>query len=969
MPKRRCTVLNVKKQANSKNGREAIRYYEEHLARDDYYAERGTAIGVWFGKAASGMGLESGSAVDPKAFAELVDGRTPSGERLTRRTKKNRVAYYDTVLSAPKAVSILALVAGDERLIQAHEAAAQETMEQAERLIRTRVRAGRFAKSNETRITSNILAAAFTHKTSRALDPQLHTHFVTFNVTHDNVEGIYKAIHNATLYECYDFYLQVYRSSLARRMRDLGYEVDKSGKRFRVEGIDPKIEKLFSKRSTHIRKLEAELAEKGVSIANNGRALLALLSRQEKKHLTPDELLQFQVAQLSSDDLSTLKSIVASARANVAPTQNPLSKEQWLDMAKAAQARTAPINSELLPKAINDVFQRVTVASEEQILAKALEFSSDGYCTVDALRAELASEKYIRINGQVTTKEAQRREAKLIAFASRRPNTSIPPLGQKKGLTGLSFTQKLAAGTVLSSRDAVTILRGLAGTGKTTTLGQIIKNLSLKPSAHVIVVAPSTSAVETLHDELAEKIPEMIDSKTTKIQTMQRLLISEPDQRMLKNGVLVVDEAGLASNKDIEGLFDIAKKQQCRVLLVGDQKQHQSVEAGDALRILMKHATCTKATLWKIRRQTDEYKQVIRAIDKGEIGKSWKLLNRGWIVEGTGETTRKSMISQVPTAEARAETVCDHYLKLTDLSIDGRKPSALIITPTWDEHERVSDAMRRKLKERGEIAKRDHTFKILKSLILTDEQKKHYGYYEEGQVLLVHRRVRTLKKGDLLTVTSVAGKYLNVRKQDGKEFTVNPKKIGPDCEVMRETERTFSIGDQIMLQANYSAGRTRLANGSIHKITDIRDNGDIVLEKGRVLPATYRTFVHGYATTSHKSQSKTVDFAILSADSHQTGALSTRQWLVSLSRGRKAAYVYTDDVNRLYEASHLVSDRKSALELLEHSIGGRETISKIAKLMKRLPHAKDWLRHQKYSERVKQSGSPKKTRSHYEKDQ
>ena len=133
--------------------------------------------------------------VTREQFHALCENQNPNdGERLTQRSQKEgqRRVFYDFTCSAPKSVSVLAVTLDDQRLIEAHEEAAKIAFRELETFAATRVR--KQGVANRDRVTGNLVAAAFVHDSSRALDPQLHTHFTVFNATFDERERCWKAL-------------------------------------------------------------------------------------------------------------------------------------------------------------------------------------------------------------------------------------------------------------------------------------------------------------------------------------------------------------------------------------------------------------------------------------------------------------------------------------------------------------------------------------------------------------------------------------------------------------------------------------------------------------------------------------------------------------------------------------------------------------------------------------------------------
>src|SRR5437879_2409608 len=176
-----------------KNLTDAKRYFQEHLTRNDYYAQE-IRPGQWIGVGAERLGLNATQAVTCGQFEGLCENQHPqTGERLTLRQneKGNRRVFFDFTCSAPKSVSVLAVTLDDQRLVEAHQESARIAFGELEAFAATRVRKH---GDQRDRTTGNLVAAAFVHTSSRALDPQLHTHFTVFNGTFDEREQCWKAL-------------------------------------------------------------------------------------------------------------------------------------------------------------------------------------------------------------------------------------------------------------------------------------------------------------------------------------------------------------------------------------------------------------------------------------------------------------------------------------------------------------------------------------------------------------------------------------------------------------------------------------------------------------------------------------------------------------------------------------------------------------------------------------------------------
>jgi len=197
---------------------QASSYYEA----DDYYAEGGLSPSEWQGKGAKALSLSG--EVDRDRFRALLDGKV-AGEQLgtMRGGQLEHRPGWDVTLSAPKSVSIMAEVAGDRRLIAAHGHAVRTAMAHVEaHMAATRVRGG---GAIVREATGNLIIASFQHGTSRAQDPQLHTHNVIMNATQGE-DGSWRSLEPRAIYQLQKQIGAIYRQELALQVRELGYDIE-----------------------------------------------------------------------------------------------------------------------------------------------------------------------------------------------------------------------------------------------------------------------------------------------------------------------------------------------------------------------------------------------------------------------------------------------------------------------------------------------------------------------------------------------------------------------------------------------------------------------------------------------------------------------------------------------------------------------------------------------------------------------
>lgn len=318
-------MITIKAQSSPAN---AARYFREHLSRDDYYAGQQHTPGRWFGRGCQALGLDDQADVSQEDFTALCKGLRPDNHnRLTQRTKADRRSLYDLTISAPKSASVMAELAGDERIIAAHEQAVTATLDAAEKLAAARVRKGAAVDTKQSRQTGNIVCARFCHRESRALDPQLHDHCLIFNATHDAAENGWKALEARPLYDNSKYLTQIYRDHLASSLRALGYEtyIDKTHCP-QIRGVSASLMSRFSKRAAQRDALVAlREQELGRPLAKDEVAAVVHRHRAKKqKHIEPDLLRKMQQEQLTPAEHAQLQTIKAAALAGPrAPVLTP----------------------------------------------------------------------------------------------------------------------------------------------------------------------------------------------------------------------------------------------------------------------------------------------------------------------------------------------------------------------------------------------------------------------------------------------------------------------------------------------------------------------------------------------------------------------------------------------------------------------------------------------------------------------
>ncbi len=870
-----------------KNRVAATTYFDEHLSHNDYYT-LGEVLahdqgGHWIGIGAEQLGLQPGEVVSREAFLRLCDNLHPTtGEQLTPQQLRERRLYFDFVCSPPKSVSILAVTMNDHRIIEAHQEASTMALRELEQFAATRIR--KASIEDQDRITGNLVGAAFLHTSSRALDPQLHTHFVLFNCTWDKSEKRWKALQTGDMFGALNYGTAVYRNELAKRLHRLGYGTRKAANGFEIEGVAPELIDRFSKRSQQrdlaVKRQEAKLGRK---LTKQEIAHVVHQSRPKKlKGATDDQVRRQQLGEIGFFEKRALRKVVEAANGQSEDFTHSVTMHEAVD------------------HGIAHVFERASVAPQHKLLEAAL-VKGCGQLNLSLLKNALAERsELVRVGSEVSTRDILTKELSLIRMVNASIDTIAPITNRYEPAPHLGPDQRKTLAHVLSSPDRFTGFRGLAGTGKSTLLVELNRVLD-NEGFEALFCAPTASAADTLRKDKLEAV------------TLANLLADRAMQRTLSaRSVIVLDEASAVGLDDMVKVFNLAVSAGARVVLSGDTGQHASVARGDALRILEQYSSYRFSELTTIRRQKPAvFRQVVELAAAKQTDKAFaRLVQLGAVTESPVEDGKLYQ---------RAA-----YAYLSAIN-QGR--SALLVSPTWAEIEAVTEKVREALKVEGIVSQDEHTLWVFDSLSWTEAQKRNMSQYEPGQRVRFVRKTKAFDRGETVEVAAVGEDGLRVRRHDGTEVDFIPAGAAGSFDVGEARELRVAAGDWLLLQANH--GR-EFINGERVQVREV-SGGHITLTDGRVLPGTFNTFTHGYAVTSHSSQSKTVDHVLLVASSRSFGAVNREQFYVSISRGRKGVHVFTDDTQLLARRVTDSHERKAAVELQ----GLRDDLAKLGFLRQR----------------------------------
>jgi len=866
---------------------QARSYHVEEFAnaKDNYYTQGEQVVGEWHGRLAEEWGLKG--EVREQQFHRLSEGQHPvTGEQLVRhqspreyvnehgekiKTMEHR-AGWDATFSAPKSVSLTALVGRDERVREAHRESVSVALGEMERFVQARL-----GNNLPAETSGKWVAAKFEHDSSRPVDgyaaPQLHTHVVFFNVT-QTANGDSRALQPRELYKSQQYATVIYRSELAVRLKELGYEIErgKSGQP-EIKGYSAEYMEASSPRRRQIEEHLARTNQRGA-----GAAQIAAHQTRERKLETSHEEMQERHRALASKFGGQPEHVVETARRR----GNQHEAEPDERIVQQALAYSTERNLE-----------REAVADERALLRDALSRSM-GQATFAQVKVGLERksqfgeltelQEHSNSPGRAfTTKEMQSYERETIQgmregrnqfseIASQRSRDSI-----ERNYSHLNEKQRQAVTQILSSRDRVMALEGVAGGGKTTSLAAI-REVAERHGYKVEGFAPTSRAAQKLSESGIES------------RTLQRHLSSNEESQTTGKRLYVLDESSLASTKQMNEFLHRMRGED-RVLLVGDTRQHQAVEAGRPYQQL-REAGVETARLDEIVRQKEP-----------ALREAVEQLARGSVKEAIDNLRSQGRVHEIGDRNERMREIASSYAKRPD--------GTLVVSPDNQSRRELNDTIHRKMQEAGQVATREQKQTVLvPRQEITGADRRWAGQYDLGDVVRYTKgsRSRGIKPGEYARVEKSNEKdnLLTVRRGNGERVSYDPRRLN-GVTIYREAERTFSEGDRVQFTApNRELG---VANRELGTIERINGEGDVRLrlDSGRVTQFNVNKnphLDHGYAVTSHSSQGQTADRVLIHIDTSQAGEKLVNQRLayVAVSRGRYDAQIYTNDALELRDA-------------------------------------------------------------------
>ena len=879
---------------------QAQAYHKEEFAnaKENYYTEGERVRGEWQGQLAASFGLTG--EVQEEQFARLSEGQHPAtGEQLVRhqtarkyengcgdmvRSMEHR-AGWDATFSAPKSVSLTALVGGDDRIRVAHRESVTVALNEMERYVQARIGGNIPAQT-----TGAWAVAKFEHDSSRPVEgyaaPQLHTHAVVFNIT-ETADGDTRALQPQELYKTQQYATAVYRSELAARLQGMGYEIERGEHgQPEIKGYSREYMEASSPRRQQIKDHLAEHGRTGPEAAE----IAAHHTRGSKQNLSHDEVRAQHQAMATAHGDQPQRVVLAAAQrpaVELAPEGSLIAAANGMSYAR------------------DRGMEREAVTDERSLLRDALKHTM-GEARLPEIRAEFGrrveASDLIEVSrrdgaaGRIfTTREMQGYERELIdRMKLSQGNREVLADGNVRQRTmeqhpHLSLSQRNAVDTVLTSRDQMMALEGVAGAGKTTSLAAV-REAAVSAGYEVEGLAPTSRAAQKLSE--AGMVTE----------TLQRHLARGESVDDGQKRLYVIDESSMASTNQVHTFVDRLREND-RVLFVGDTRQHEAVEAGRPYAQLQEAGLRT-AHLDEIIRQKDPaLKVVVEQLARGEVR------------DAIGNLNEQGRVHEIGDRQDRIAEIAREYVRSPE--------NTLVVSPDNESRREINSSIHRAMQDEGQVKIEEHRVHVLYARQdITGTDRQHAQNYERGDVIRYSKGSKPLDidAGEYARVASTdrESNTVTVTRKSGVELSYDPRRL-QGVTVYRDTERTFAEGDRVQLTAPYQ--EQKLANRELGTVEQIDGGGNLKLrmDSGREVKFNARQHPHldyGYAVTSHSSQGQTADRVLIHVDSSQAHGelLNSRMAYVSVSRAQYDVQVYTNDAATLGQELSRDVSKSVALE-------------------------------------------------------
>ncbi|MDY7536422.1 MobF family relaxase [Pseudomonas sp. Bout1] len=927
-------------------------------AADDYYAKEN--LGEWQGEGAERLGLVG--PVEQAELARLLDGKLPTGEKIhstfNAETNMRRMGL-DLTFSAPKSVSMQALVAGDKEVTAAHDRAVTKALKHVEQLAQARRKEkGKFLRER----TGNMVIGKFRHEMSRGKDPQLHTHSVVMNMT-QRADGKWRALFNDDIFKVQHEVDAMYKGHLAHELRELGYEIrvlDGKGN-FELNHISRDQIEAFSSRSKVIEEALAKDGKTRADATTLEKQIISLATRPKKDERDKDLVKQYWVTKSRELGIEYgARSRLDGREYDESTPGSPGAMRPGEIHAESELPDGITPGQAVVQFAINHLTEREQVVSSNELRTVAMR-RSVGLAGPNEVEAEInrlvkqgtliesapafkmakgdagedspvlspagwknhlqelkgwtdkQAQQYvdtaikrgslIEADKRYTTQKGLKREQAILAIerTGRGQVTPIMPLeAVRQALEGTTLTtgQREAVESIVSTTNRFVGIQGDAGTGKTYSVDRAVQLLDSVNQA-VVNGKPEGGfrilALAPYGNQVAALKGEGLDAHTL------ASFFHTKDKKLDDKTIIVLDEAGVLGARQMEQLMRLVEKSGARLVQLGDTKQTEAIEAGKPFAQLQQAGMQT-ARIKEIQRQKDP--ELKRAVEYAADGNTVKSVQHIAHVE------------ELRSAEARHKAIVTDYMKLTP----PERVGALIVAGTNKDRKQINGMARKALGFEGH----GHKYATLNRVDMTQAERRYAPSFQPGMIIQPEKDYEKagLVRGDTYTVKeALPGNVLVLSAPDGSRLTINPRKA-TKLSVYKSEKPELSPGDLIRITRNNPS--LDITNGDRMRVTAL-ETGFIHLESVKQRDGKPERVVklatdkplhleHAYAATVHSAQGLTNDRVMVSINT-ESRTTSLNLFYVAISRARHEARIYADNIKKLPEAISKRYDKTTSLSL------------------------------------------------------
>lgn len=850
----------------------------------DYYTKGADEHSEWGGKIATELGLEG--KVDPDIFEDLLAGKV-GDQQLGRHAKDGKIEHHpgwDFAVNAPKSVSIMALAAGDDRIIEAHEQAVGVALSYLEEHATLRYRSGGEI-AYET--TGRLIFARFTEHASRELDPHLHTHVVVMNITNREDGGQMASLETRAMYAEQMVAGQIYRNELAHILRELGYEVQFDPRKglFEIQGVPKGLILDMSQRAEQI---DAHAKEHGLT----GQA-----ARRKSFYETRGPKEKVSLEDLHTRWQDRLGPHRDAIEATLADAQREGERPIAVDPATSARAMLFGLRQGEGREAVNNLGRLLQLGLASHVGEVRL---SD---ILPIAQAHEAQRKLLETREQtgdqiLTRGRTSRRTARLelalsdhlaLALNDATPIADADRLREISAERGLNEAQEAALLHIGTTSHRVVGVHGVGGAGKSTLVGAL--NEVVEPGTTLIALAPTSSAAAKLGKDA------QIESRTV------ASLIAGGGHKLDDSHVLILDEAGQLGNRQALRVLEISRMTGARLILLGDNKQTGAIEQGKPFWLLQQLGLPKEELTESVRQQTRAMKAAVTQARLGNYAGSLENLDK--VVSGA-------------SSEKLAELLVEEW---THLKPENRANTNILVLEN-STRLIVNTKIREALKTEGAVAAEEARLSVLTPSGMSDQEKRMARFYSGGQVLIFSRGVAGLgiARDAEYRVAGIARdargrQVVDLVDENGRTIRWDPR-LGraSQVNVFKSETRDLAAGDRIQWRLvnhdldlkNAERGTVERLAGTIATIRWDRDDRvqDIDLSK-------HKNWDHGYAETVYSAQSKTYDRVYLLAPINSL-LVTAQNYYTAITRARYGVKLWTENAKRLIDKLERHSGEKAS---------------------------------------------------------